>query len=119
MNFRKPDKTADLIDSIINSENGKVQKYVLERKRKEKEFLEKKENIKKKIYDGSKIKSNVCLRTVHEYKKIKDEIYRNKKDNGFRERTQDDKHTKQKNFHCLFCPKMTIVILIKNESDDK
>ncbi|SOV76947.1 XAP-5 DNA binding protein, putative [Plasmodium reichenowi] len=133
MNFRKPDKTADLIDSIINSENGKVQKYVLERKRKEKEFLEKKENIKKKSMmapklnqmfvknkneDDKLISETIGLRTVHEYKKIKDEIYSNKKDNDLRERTQDDKHTKQKNFKLSFLSEDDDSDINKNESDD-
>ncbi|KYO01698.1 XAP-5 DNA binding protein, putative, partial [Plasmodium reichenowi] len=132
MNFRKPDKTADLIDSIINSENGKVQKYVLERKRKEKEFLEKKENIKKKSMmapklnqmfvknkneDDKLISETIGLRTVHEYKKIKDEIYSNKKDNDLRERTQDDKHTKQKNFKLSFLSEDDDSDINKNESD--
>ncbi|SOV74542.1 XAP-5 DNA binding protein, putative [Plasmodium sp. gorilla clade G3] len=134
MNFRKPDNTADLIDSIINSENGKVQKYVLERKRKEKEFLEKKENIKKKTMmapklnqmfvknkneDDKLISETIGLRTVHEYKKIKDEIYSNKKENDLRERKQDDKHTKQKNFKLSFLSEDDDSDMDnRNESDD-
>ncbi|SOV21507.1 XAP-5 DNA binding protein, putative [Plasmodium sp. DRC-Itaito] len=134
MNFRKPDNTADLIDSIINSENGKVQKYVLERKRKEKEFLEKKENIKKKSMmapklnqmfvknkneDDKLISETIGLRTVHEYKKIKDEIYSNKKDNDLKERKQDDKQTKQKSFKLSFLSEDDDSDMDnKNDSDD-
>ncbi|SBS86049.1 XAP-5 DNA binding protein [Plasmodium malariae] len=117
MNFRKPDNTADLIDSIINSENGKVQKYVLERKRKEKEFLEQKENIKKKSLmapklnqmfvknkneDDKLISETVGLRTVHEYKKIKDEIYSNKKDTTSNENIKRDIYSKHKHFKLSF-----------------
>ncbi|CAD2099387.1 XAP-5 DNA binding protein, putative [Plasmodium vinckei brucechwatti] len=118
MNFRKPDNTADLIDSIINSENGKVQKYILERKRKEKEFLEKKENIKKQTLKAPKLnqmfvknKSNddklisetVGLRTVHEYKKIKDKIFSKEKDITYNESSKDTKNKKHTNFKLSFC----------------
>lgn len=118
MNFRKPDNTADLIDSIINSENGKVQKYILERKRKEKEFLEKKENIKKqnlmapklnqmfvknKNDDDKLINETVGLRTVHEYKKIKDKIFSKEKDTTYNEISKDTKHKKHTNFKLSFC----------------
>ncbi|SCM25593.1 XAP-5 DNA binding protein, putative [Plasmodium chabaudi chabaudi] len=118
MNFRKPDNTADLIDSIINSENGKVQKYLLERKRKEKEFLEKKENIKKQTLKAPKLnqmfvknKSNddklisetVGLRTVHEYKKIKDKIFSKEKDITYNESSKDTKNKKHTNFKLSFC----------------
>ncbi|CDU19644.1 uncharacterized protein PY17X_1248500 [Plasmodium yoelii] len=117
MNFRKPDNTADLIDSIINSENGKVQKYILERKRKEKEFLEKKENIKKqnlmapklnqmfvknKNDDDKLINETVGLRTVHEYKKIKDKIFSKEKDTTYNESSKDTKHKKHTNFKLSF-----------------
>ncbi|SBS92308.1 XAP-5 DNA binding protein, putative [Plasmodium ovale curtisi] len=118
MNFRKPDNTTDLIDSIINSENGKVQKYVLERKRKEKEFLEKRENIKKKTLmapklnqmfvknkneDDKLISETVGLRTVHEYKKIKDKIFSNKEDTELSESVKESKYSAQKNFKLSFC----------------
>ncbi|CAD2089008.1 XAP-5 DNA binding protein, putative [Plasmodium vinckei lentum] len=118
MSFRKPDNTADLIDSIINSENGKVQKYILERKRKEKEFLEKKENIKKQTLKAPKLnqmfvknKSNddklisetVGLRTVHEYKKIKDKIFSKEKDITYNESSKDTKNKKHTNFKLSFC----------------
>ncbi|CAD2110640.1 hypothetical protein YYG_02124 [Plasmodium vinckei petteri] len=118
MNFRKPDNTADLIDSIINSENGKVQKYILERKRKEKDFLEKKENIKKQTLKAPKLnqmfvknKSNddklisetVGLRTVHEYKKIKDKIFSKEKDITYNESSKDTKNKKHTNFKLSFC----------------
>ncbi|GAW81255.1 XAP-5 DNA binding protein [Plasmodium gonderi] len=118
MNYRKSENTADLIDSIINSENGKVQKYVLERKRKEKEFLEKKENIKKKTLmapklnqmfiknkneDDKLISETVGLRTVHEYKKIKSGIYGKEQDNHLITNIKEDKDSKKKNFKLSFC----------------
>ncbi|CRG96567.1 XAP-5 DNA binding protein, putative [Plasmodium gallinaceum] len=118
MNFRKHESTADLIDSIINSENGKVQKYVLERKRKEKEFIEKKENIKKKALmapklnqmfvinkndDDKLISETIGLRTVHEYKKIKDEIYSKKRNKDLNENIEENKHNKNRNFNLSFC----------------
>ncbi|EUD68426.1 hypothetical protein C922_01449 [Plasmodium inui San Antonio 1] len=118
MNFRKPDNTADLIDSLINSENGKVQKYILERKRKEKEFLEKKENIKKKTLmapklnqmfvknkneDDKLISETIGLRTVHEYKQIKSGIYGKEKDSHLRGKAKEDKDSKKKNLKLSFC----------------
>ncbi|EDL43928.1 XAP-5 DNA binding protein, putative [Plasmodium vivax] len=118
MNFRKPDNTADLIDSLINSENGKVQKYILERKRKEKEFLEKKENIKKKTLmapklnqmfvknkneDDKLISETVGLRTVHEYKQIKSGIYGKEKDSHRSGKAKGDKDSKKKNLKLSFC----------------
>ncbi|GAB66763.1 XAP-5 DNA binding protein [Plasmodium cynomolgi strain B] len=118
MNFRKPDNTADLIDSLINSENGKVQKYILERKRKEKEFLEKKENIKKKTLmapklnqmfvknkneDDKLISETVGLRTVHEYKQIKSGIYGKEKDSHLSGKAKEDKDSKKKNLKLSFC----------------
>ncbi|CRH00358.1 XAP-5 DNA binding protein, putative, partial [Plasmodium relictum] len=114
MNFRKHENTADLIDSIINSENGKVQKYVLERKRKEKEFIEKKENIKKQALKAPKlnqmfvinkndddklISETIGLRTVHEYKKIKDEIYSKKRNEDLNENIEENKHNKNRKFN--------------------
>ncbi|KJP85687.1 hypothetical protein AK88_04664 [Plasmodium fragile] len=118
MNFRKPDNTADLIDSLINSENGKVQKYILERKKKEQEFLEKKENIKKKTLmapklnqmfvknkndDDKLISETVGLRTVHEYKQIKSGIYGKEKDSHLSRKTKDDKDSKKKKLKLSFC----------------
>ncbi|CAA9988530.1 XAP-5 protein, putative [Plasmodium knowlesi strain H] len=118
MNFRKTDNTADLIDSLINSENGKVQKYILERKRKEKEFLEKKENIKKKTMmapklnqmfvknkneDDKLISETVGLRTVHEYKQIKSGIYGKEKDSHLSGKAKEDKDSKKKKLKLSFC----------------
>ncbi|SBT71580.1 XAP-5 DNA binding protein, putative [Plasmodium malariae] len=82
-----------------------------------KKFLEQKENIKKKSLmapklnqmfvknkneDDKLISETVGLRTVHEYKKIKDEIYSNKKDTTSNENIKRDIYSKHKHFKLSF-----------------